>query len=258
MGIMELFPGLFSPAALAFALGVGLFAGFVKGVVGFAMPMLLISGLSFVLPPDLALAALIPATLATNTWQAFRQGLRAAWATVKRFSVFLIIGFVMLMSSAQLVRVLDMRVLIGLIGAVITVFATLQLLGWRLHVAQRSLRADVMVGSVAGFIGGLSGIWGPPTVAYLTAVNTPKEEHIRAQGVIYGLGAYALALAHFQTGVLRAETLPLGLALVPTSLLGMAIGFRLQDRFSQTTFRRATLMVLALAGVNLLRRAYFS
>ena len=38
-----------------FATAVTLAAGFVKGVVGFAMPMIMISGLATLLPPDLAL-----------------------------------------------------------------------------------------------------------------------------------------------------------------------------------------------------------
>ena len=41
--------------------------------------------------------------------------------------------------------------------------------------------------------------------------------------------------------------------LVP-ALLGNAIGFRLQDRIDQALFRRLTLVVLIVAGLNLVRR----
>lgn len=78
---------------------------------------------------------------------------------------------------------------------------------------------------------------------------------MRAQGVIYGLGAVALAGAHAQTGVLRAETLPLSLAILPCALFGVWFGFKLQDRIDQKTFRTATLWVLLVAGLNLVRRA---
>lgn len=252
---MEIFTGLDSATSLAFVLAVAVFAGTVKGVVGFAMPMVLISGMTMVLPPDVALAALILPTLVTNTWQALRQGMHAAWQTIRRFRVFLFCGLLMLIASAQLVRVLDPRILYGLIGFPVAVFAIMQLAGWRPRVAGQSLKLEGMVGAFAGFIGGLSGVWGPPTVAYLTAIDTPKQEQLRAQGVIYGLGAVALAGAHLQTGVLRADVMPLTLAILPCALIGLFIGFKLQDRIAQETFRRATLFVLAFAGVNLVRRA---
>lgn len=252
---MEHFAGLANGTSLAFVLAVAIFAGVVKGVVGFAMPMILISGMTLVLAPDMALAALILPTLVTNSWQALRQGPRDALQTIRRYRVFLAAGLVMLVASAQLVRVLDPRVLYGLIGGPVALFALVQLMGWRPHMAQRSAKIEAGVGAFAGFIGGLSGVWGPPTVAYLTAIDTPKQVQMRAQGVIYGLGALALAGAHLQTGVLRAEAMPLTLTILPCALLGMFIGFKLQDRIDQVTFRKATLIVLVIAGANLMRRA---
>ena len=88
------------------AIGVGCCAGFIKGVVGFAMPMVFIAGLSLIVPPELALAGLILPTVITNIWQAFAQGRAAAWQSVKRFRLFLITGLVFVLISAQLASVL--------------------------------------------------------------------------------------------------------------------------------------------------------
>ena len=109
----------------------------------------------------------------------------------------------------------------------------------------------------AGFIGGLSGVWGPPVVAYLTALGTEKREQMRIQGVIYGLGAVALTAAHVGSGVLDARTAVFSATLIPSAVVGMWIGGRIQDRIDQTLFRKATLAVLLIAGLNLLRRAFF-
>ena len=110
------------------------------------------------------------------------------------------------------------------------------------------------MGAVAGVFGGISGIWGPPTVALLTAMNTEKTEQIQVQGVIYSLGAIALLGAHVASGVLSCRTLPFSVALILPALLGMWLGFRLHDRIAQKTFRRVTLLVLLIAGFNLIRR----
>lgn len=242
------------PALLA-CLAVGFIAGVVKGMVGFAMPMIMISGMGSFVAPELALAGLILPTLATNGWQAMRQGPAAAWASARRFRTFLIVGFLALVVSAQMVRIIPADMMLVMIGVPIVLFAITQLMGKNLTLGANPSRwIEVGIAAFAGFIGGFSGVWGPPTVAYLTALGTPKQEHVRVQGVIYGLGALALLGAHAASGVVRAETLPFAIALLPPALAGMAIGFAVQDRIDQTAFRKATLVVLLVAGGNLLRR----
>lgn len=243
-----------SPGELALAVVVAGLAGTVKGLVGFAMPMILLSGLGMFLSPELALAGLILPTLASNGIQALRHGPRAALASVRRFGVFLGVGLVFLLASAQLVPVLPVSTMLLIIGIPVAGFAIMQLFGVYWVLAGPSRRIEAALGAFTGFIGGLSGIWGPPTVLYLTALNTPKSEHLRVQGVIYGLGAVALLAAHVGSGVMRAETAPFSLALVAPALLGMWLGGRMHERINQDGFRRATLIVLLIAGLNLVRR----
>lgn len=233
---------------------IALVAGLVKGMVGFAMPMIMISGLSALVAPDLALAVLILPTLVSNGVQALRQGLGAAWGSVRRFGVFLGVGLVMLLASAQLVRALPVNVMFLLIGGPVVVFTAMQLLGWKPHIARPTRLIEGAVGGFAGFIGGLSGVWGPPTIAYLTAIDTEKRDQMRIQGVIYGLGAVALTVAHLQSGVLRMQTAPLSALMIIPAGVGMWIGLRMHDRIDQKAFRKATLLVLFIAGLNLIRR----
>ncbi|WP_114962327.1 sulfite exporter TauE/SafE family protein [Tritonibacter mobilis] len=250
----DLIPFL-APTGFVLAFVVALVAGTIKGLVGFAMPMIMVSGLSSIMAPDLALAGLILPTLVTNGFQALKQGPGAAWESIKRFRAFLLVGGLFLMMSAQMVRVLPVQVMLLIIGAPITLFAVTQLLGKHLVLHEASRRVEIGIGAFAGFIGGFSGIWGPPTVAYLTALGTEKKEQMRIQGVIYGLGAVVLFFAHIGSGVMRSETLPFSVLMIVPALMGMWIGGRLQDRIDQKTFRRATLFVLLIAGLNLLRRA---
>ncbi|MEY1557532.1 TSUP family transporter [Yoonia sp. R2331] len=230
-------------------------AGVVKGTVGFAMPTIMISGLSSLMAPELALAALLLPTLVTNGWQALRQVPRAAWASIVKFRVFLIAGGVTMLFSAQLVPLLSMRALLLIIGVPIIIFALLQLAGWAPRLARQHTGVEAGVGVFTGFIGGLSGVWGPPTVAYLTALDTPKVDQVRLQGAAFGLGAVLLVGGHVQSGILRLETAALSAMMLAPALLGMAVGLAIQDRIDQRAFRRATLLVLLIAGANLIRRA---
>lgn len=245
---------LLTPNELLLAAGVALVAGWVKGMVGFAMPMVLVSGLSMFLPPDLALAGLILPTLVTNGFQALREGIPAAISAMKAFRVFLAAGLVFLVIGAQVVSSLPASTFLLMIGIPVSFFALIQILGVQLVLRNPSPRIELGIGSVAGFVGGMSGIWGPPTVAYLTALNTPKAMQMRVQGVIYGLGAVALLVAHVGSGIFRADTAPFSAALILPAAIGMWIGLQLQSRIDQALFRKVTLLVLLVTGLNLLRR----
>ncbi|WP_397543661.1 TSUP family transporter [Roseovarius salis] len=243
------------PGLVIYAFAVAVLAGLVKGLVGFAMPMVLISGLGSVVSPDLALAWLILPTLVSNGWQALRQGIGAAFESLRKFRVFLLAGLAFLALSSQLVMVLPGPVLLLVIGAPMTLFAAATLAGRPLRLPPRpGPGLEAGIGAVAGFFGGLSGVWGPPTVALLTAMDTEKTEQIRVQGVIYGMGAVALTMAHIASGVLDAATAPVSALLVLPAAIGLRVGFAVQDRIDQRTFRKLTLVVLLCAGLNLVRR----
>ena len=63
---------------LLLAFAVSLFAGFVKGALGFAMPLIMIAVLPSFMPVPTALAALILPVLVTNLHQSLRQDLKKA------------------------------------------------------------------------------------------------------------------------------------------------------------------------------------
>ncbi|MEM9474474.1 MAG: sulfite exporter TauE/SafE family protein [Pseudomonadota bacterium] len=241
-----------------FSILFAILAGFIKGLVGFAMPMVLISGLATVMPPDIALAALILPTLATNLWQALRTGLGDAIDAVRDHWRYLLIVWVFIAMSAQLIYVLPQPVLFLILGLPVTLFSLAMLMGWQLRFPPEARRrVEFIVASIAGFIGGLSGVWGPPTVAYMTALEVPKFQSVRVQGTVYGSGAIVLALAHLNSGVLTLGTAQVSALLLPPALIGLWVGFQVQDRLDQAAFRKATLIVLIVAGLNLVRRAIF-
>ena len=223
------------------------------------MPMILVSGMASFLAPEVALAGLVLPTLVSNVWQAVRQGFSAAWASAKVHWRYLTMVLICLGISAQFVTRIPGNLLLLILGVPVTIFAVLQLIGWRPKIDPANrLKAELGIGAVAGGIGGLSGVWGPPTVLYLTAMNTPKAEHVRIQGVVYATGAVLFTLAHLKSGVLNAEGLRLSALLILPAMLGMAAGFAVQDRLDQEKFRWAILIVLTVAGLNLIRRGLFS
>lgn len=253
---MELIAGLTGTEVLL-AVAVTLVASFVKGVVGFAMPMILISGLGSFLPAETALAALILPTIATNISQSLRQGFGAARATVWRFRLMIALILICIALSAQLVLLIPQALFYALLGIPILLFAATQLAGWQMTIAVENRRlAEAVTGIVAGLYGGISGIWGPPVMVYLLSSNVAKQENMRIQGVVFLLGAVVLLAAHLHSGVFNSSSAQLSALLVPISMAGLYAGFWLQDRLNAERFRRWTLIVLTLTALNLIRRAW--
>lgn len=248
--------GLQAPAFWA-AMAITLFAGFVKGAVGFAMPMIMISAFSSFLPPEVALSGLILPTLVSNISQAFRQGFDPAWNTAKAYRRFLIATLVFIVISAQFVRIIPQDLFLLLLGLPITVFAALQLAGRKLalHLHHRN-RAEWILGAIGGLYGGVSGVWGPPLLVYLLSIGAEKTETIRVQGVVFLLGAAVLFGAHLQSGLLTPSYTAFSAALVLPAVMGQSLGVAIQDRLDQARFRRWTQVLLILTGLNLMRRAF--
>ncbi len=247
--------GLSTQAFMA-ALAVTFLAGIVKGTVGFAMPMILVSAFAMFLPTDLALAGLILPTLFTNISQAFRQGTPAARETAVTYRRFLTGTVICIALSAPFAGMIPREVYLLLLGVPITAFAALQLAGASLAIKlHHRNRAEWGLGVIGGLYGGISGIWGPPLLVFLLSTGADKIQTIRAQGVVFLIGAVALLAAHLGTGLANAQTLAFSAALSVPALAGLYLGYAVQDRLDQQRFRRWTQALLVVTGLNMVRLA---
>ena len=244
--------------ALIAAFAVTLSAGVVKGAIGFALPLIIISGLSLFLDPLVAVAGVILPALFSNIQQVGRYSRAEILDALKEHWRYILIVCVMILFVAQLITLVPERVFYLILGIPVVALSMIQLLGVRFHIPPARRRvAEWSIGAFAGGLGGFTGTWGPPTVLYLIALETPKARQLLVQGVVYSLGAAALVLGHLQSGVLNVSTAPFSALLLIPSFLGMRIGFLLGDRLDADLFRKITLIVLVVAGANLVRRGLF-
>jgi uncharacterized membrane protein YfcA len=241
--------------AFVAACGVTLLAGFVKGTIGFAMPLVMISGLSMFLDPLVAIAGIVLPIVMSNILQVMRFSWSQTGEALREFRRYILIVCVMIVIVAQFVTLIPTQTIYLVLGVPTVMLSLIQLLGLRFHIPPEWRRASEWgVGFVSGSIGGVTGTWGPPTVLYLIALDTPKAKQMLVQGVVYGLGSVSLLAGHLQSGVLNVVTAPWSAALLLPAFLGLQMGFWLSDRLNPEVFRRATLVVLVVAGANLVRR----
>ncbi|HID66737.1 MAG TPA: sulfite exporter TauE/SafE family protein [Roseibacterium sp.] len=244
--------------ALIAAFAVTLSAGVVKGAIGFALPLIIMSGLSLFLDPLVAVAGVIFPALFSNIQQVARYSWAETLGALKEHWRYILIVCVMILFVAQLITLVPERAFFLILGIPVVTLSLIQLLGVRFHIPPARRRvAEWSIGAFAGGLGGFTGTWGPPTVLYLIALETPKARQLLVQGVVYSLASVALLLGHLQSGVLNVSTAPFSALLLIPSFLGMRIGFLLGDRLDADLFRKITLIVLVVAGANLVRRGMF-
>lgn len=255
---MEIFLGGLPLWSFALAFGVTLLAGIVKGAIGFALPLIMIAVLPSFMPAQTALAALILPVVVANAHQSVRFGFRAAWVSAKAFWRIIVLTLVGITISAPFAVVLPQYIMFLLLGSAVLMFSMLQISGWTPDIpANRRNPLQYAIGLIGGLYGGISGVWGPPVIVYLLAAKTPKREMVCIMSVIFTVGGVMLLLMHLRTGLLNAQTLPLSIAMLVPSTLGLFLGYMVQDKLDAEKFRRYALIMLMISAVNLLRRGFF-
>lgn len=244
---LDLVPLIF----LAFVVG-----GTIKGMLGFGMPLTTMSLLSTFLEVQTAAALNVLPMLCANTLQASRGGLLAN--TLRRFWPLLITLALGTWMGATLIVALDPRWLLGILGILVVGFCALNHFHPQLRLPDRRERPiGIAIGFVAGVIGGLSTVHGPPLIMYATSLHLSKEAFVSALGTFFLMGGIFVTVAFVERGVLNLETAPWSLACVVPVIAGMWLGQRLGRRIDQDRFRQTVLIVLFILGLNLIRRGVF-
>ena len=245
-------------AVLALGVPVFVLAGAVKGLIGIGLPTLAIGMLAQFIGAREAIALVIVPMLVANGWQVLRND--SPLASVRRvtieyrvliLSLFVAIGVVALLAPAVPVVTVTF-----ILGAVMTLFAVISL--WR-EPARLSDRFDRLAQGVAGIlggiIGGISGIWAPPIIIYLSARRIDKQAFVETVGVLLFGSTAVLMCGYLLSGVLAPETALRSLAFIPPALVGFSIGERYRARVSGALFRKFVMSFFLLMGLNLIRRA---
>jgi len=220
--------------------------------LGFGAGLVAIGSLALVLTRTAdAVVLLILTSLPLELYVVWRTRRHVAWAGVLRIAVGLAIGlplgaYLLRAGAPQaLLRLLGlMLVLVGVVFAVLPSRVTLSWPSW----------AAVPVGGLAGLLGGLWGVGGPPLVLYYRLSGTEKQTFrgcLIAIQLLMSLGRVPL---YALNGLLTANRGVAALYLLPPVVLGALAGSLAHQRLSQGTYERAISVFIALLGVALMLR----
>lgn len=242
------------PLTLLAIMATFLVAGAVKGVIGLGLPTVSLGLLTVVVGLPGAMALLIVPSAVTNLWQAAIGG--QALPILRRVWPFLLTaGLTVWLGAGALTRV-DLRLLSGLLGVLLVLYAGISLAGARITIArQQEPWLGLLFGSLNGLLTGMTGSFVVPGVLYLQAIGLARDTLIQAMGILFTISTLALALALQSHALLSAQLGALSLAALLPALAGMTLGRHLRRRLSEARFRRVFFVSLLALGIVIVMRA---
>src|ERR1700682_2537278 len=240
---------------VAYAMGVALFAGFVRGFSGFGLSAFIVAGVSLWLSPQ----SIVPAAMILEIVASISL-VRSVWPHVSwRWIWPLIAGYAISVPlGVWCLAILPELPLRLAVSTIILVMALTLLSGFRPSWGD-GIGVRLGTGLVAGFMSGLSSLGGMIAATMLFTTSLPAARLRATLIALFVMSAsYALMWAA-QRGLVHRGTLLWAAWLMVPMLVGIMIGRNGFARVSESQFRRAVLGVLAaVAAMGMIRALWMS
>jgi uncharacterized membrane protein YfcA len=229
-------------------------AGFVNGTIGLGYALLAVNALALVLGAREAVIVLSLITPIVSGLQAWHHRIHAPlWRRLASLLVGAMVGNVI---GANLLVILPAAVISLALGLFTIWYVVTAVRAERPPLAGRTeRRLAPLVGLVAGITNGTVGAAGPVLGAYLSAIG------LRGAEFAFGISIVFFAMSIVRVASLAAlgqYTVPLvvgAVLLVAPSIAAQRLGLWVQARTATRTLYRLVLVVLFVAGINLIWRA---
>ncbi len=224
--------------------------GLIKGTIGFGMPMVALPLIAFAVPVTTAMILLCAPIFLTNFLQIkFKQGV-SSYRFLPMF-LFLVVGLII---GARLILEINLNTITQIIAILIIFAAIINCFGFKIN-NDINKKNEIIITSFIGFgsgiLGGLSTVYGPPMLAYLVAVDLPKEKFVRTVSTMYFIGSFPLYGSLIYYGFATKQDLIMSLSLIIPALIAQQIGTRVRDKINQKQFRNCILVTLVILGIML-------
>lgn len=240
------------PTLLA-GLGV-LFAGVVKGGAGLGFPLVATPIVASVTDAKTAVVLTILPNIVLDVLQVTRGRPDRAWW--RRFHWLLICGSLGVILGSALLTVLRATALAILLGSVAIAFVLYNLSPFHLPVSRERETGLIPIGGFfGGLLGGLTNAMGLPVAILLGSLGLEKREFVRTISAFFLATKVVQFVSVTLLSLMTVRALGLSCLLTLPALVGLGLGFWVQDHLSGRAFRSLVYAVIGLSGLSLLARA---
>lgn len=237
-------------AILWLVLAALLLGGIFKGVSGMGLPLIALPVMAIAIPIPTAVSILSVPVLMSNIVQVregsgFRRAVGRFWPLLLGLCAGIVVGApILILLSPALIEIT--------LGVVLLAFLCSEMFAFAPEVPKRHERIlGFGVGFFGGLIGGLTTLFGPPLIVFLSSLRLSKDDFIPALGLCYLTGCSALYLMLIGNSVLGSREAAMSLAAVLPVIIGMRIGRWLRDRLNQRIFMIVVRLSLTFIGASL-------
>ncbi|MBD8892830.1 sulfite exporter TauE/SafE family protein [Roseibium litorale] len=230
-------------------------AGLVKGVIGLGLPTVALSLMTVSTDLTTAMSLMLAPTLATNILQAF--GRRGTLRLIGRLCPFLLPAMAMVGLGGLILQNADLKLLTGLLGVVLILYAVSGLTGFVLHVSEhREAPLGFCFGAVNGVLTGMVGSYAVPGVMFLQGLNLPRDAFVQAMGLLFLGSTLALGVTLSGANILDVEAGGLSVLACVPAFAGFFAGQAIRKRLSERLFRRLFFLGLLALGLFVSIRSF--
>ena len=240
----------FAVVLLAVVLGC-----FVKGALGFGLPLIATPIMLFVMTLPEIVAVLALPILIANIQQMWLN--RAHWRVMKKFWPLVTAATLIMLTGSTLMVTLDGHILTTIIGTFIALHATLALFPIKLiNTAPLPIstlnRLIIPAGMMSGILGALTSMYSFPSLQLFLSMRIAKDDLAFLLGVFLSLGYVAIWLGIREAGFPVGDSSVLSLLMLLPAILSHQLGDAARRRISETVFRKLVHFALACGGITLI------
>ena len=220
-------------------------AGIVRGFAGFGTGMIVGPIGSALFTPKLALVIL----LVIDTFPTIPLVIPALKKVVWREVLPMAFGVMLIMPTGiMFLKYGDAITLRWFFSLVIFTAVTILWSGWQYN-GPRTYRVSALVGGMSGFLGGVSGLSGPPPIIYWMAARTGAGL-VRANLIIlFSFSELVSIVGYYLASIITWEGVLKGLIASPIYFTGLMIGAKLFGKASETAYRRVAFTLILMAAI---------
>ena len=240
------FAAIIADPPFPLALGISVLSGAVRGFSGFGSALIYVPLMSALYGPKIGAASFLLTDLVTGIVFSIGVWRQATWREIVPLAISAIIAA---QFGALILQYADPAHLRWVMAALVLIIVVVLSTGWRYH-GKPMLIVTILVGLVAGVLGGAVQIFGPPVVLFWLS-SMAAAAVVRANFVVFfAIMAAALVVTYLSFGLITPDVIALAAFLAPAHILAMFVGARFFRFASEETYRRTAYAIIVLAALT--------
>ena len=227
------------------ALAIAATSGVVRGFSGFGSAMIYMPLMSSVYGPRIAAVTLLMVDFVCSTPFALPELRRCTWSEVIPISIAAAITIPL---GTYILIVLDPILLRWCLASLVFALIVVLMSGWRYR-GPSTLPITIGVGLFAGVGAGAAQIAGPPVILYWLSRGNNATTMRANLMVFFIFCGIVLLVVYAAQGLFIAQPIALSVLLVPTYIIGVAVGARCFRAASDRLYRNVAYAICLAAAV---------